>query len=223
MSLDHVRPSVEARRWGRLVLVVGLGLLQAAGVFADARAQVTAVVDGDTIRIDRDGRTQTVRLIGVDTPEIRDRHRPSAPPQPFARESADFARRSLAGRAIRLEFERGERLDHYGRLLAYVFLDDGTFFNRELVRQGFARAYTRYPFSFAKEFRAVQQEARAAQRGLWATLDQASGRGPIIGNRNSRIYHRPDQEHYHDVAERNRVYFKSEAEAVDAGYEPARR
>jgi micrococcal nuclease len=191
---------------------------------AGVPAVVTAVVDGDTIRVSRDGRMQTVRLIGVDTPELHDREHPGAAPQPFAREAAEFARRTLAERHVRLEFDRGERLDHYGRLLAYVFLDDDTFFNRELVRLGYARAYTRYPFGFAKQFRAVQAEARAAQRGLWGlTGTVPAARGPIIGNRRSRLYHRPDQEHYHDVAEHNRVYFATEAEALDAGYEAARR
>jgi micrococcal nuclease len=207
---------------------VGLGVALVAmascatAALGDVQARVTAVVDGDTIRVERSGGQQTVRLIGVDTPELSDRRRPEAPPQPFAREAAEYARRVLAERTVRLEFERGERHDHYGRLLAYVFLSDGTFFNRELIREGYARAYTRYPFRFAKQFRADQDLARAQRRGLWA-LTAASAGGPIIGNRRTRIYHRPDQEHYKEVSERNRVYFTSEAEAAAAGYEPARR
>jgi micrococcal nuclease len=129
---------------------------------------VTAVLDGDTIRIERNGRKQTVRLIGVDTPELGNRKRPDEPPQPFAREAASYARQTLHHRRVRIEFEGRERQDRYGRLLAYVFLDDDTFFNRELVRRGYGRAYTRFPFRFAKEFRALEDEARAARRGLWA-------------------------------------------------------
>jgi micrococcal nuclease len=157
---------------GRAVLVL-VALLIAPGALAGGppaavRARVTAVLDGDTIRIERDGRKQTVRLIGVDTPELGDRKRRDEPPQPFAREAASYARHTLQHRRIRMEFEGRERLDRYGRLLAYVFLEDDTFFNRELVRQGYGRAYTRFPFRFAKEFRALQDEARAARRGLWA-------------------------------------------------------
>src|SRR5215470_4939736 len=105
-------------------------------------AWVSSVVDGDTIRVDLRGRTITVRLIGVDTPEVADRNDPAAPPQPFACEAAAYTRRTLTGKAVRLEYEPEERLDRYGRSLAYVFLDDGTFFNRELIRGGYARAYT---------------------------------------------------------------------------------
>src|SRR5262245_33452588 len=132
MPIERARSSAVMRQPGIVALVLALGLLlRAAAVLGDARALVIAVVDGDTIRVERGGRTQTVRLIGVDTPEVVDRQRPDSPPQPFAREAADFTRRRLAERTVRLEFEGGERLDHYGRLLAYVFLDDGTFFNRE--------------------------------------------------------------------------------------------
>ena len=55
------------------------------------------------------------------------------------------------------------------------------------------------------------------------TLDGAPSTGPVIANRASGIYHLPGQRHYRDVAERNRVYFDSEAAARAAGFEPARR
>lgn len=132
------------------------------------RARVAWVVDGDTIRVDLHGSSTTVRLIGVDTPEVADRHDPSVPPQPFACEAAAFTRRALTGKTVRLEYEPGERLDRYGRTLAYVFLDDGTFFNRELVRGGYAHAYTRFQFRYRKQFRADESAARRDRRGLWA-------------------------------------------------------
>ena len=132
------------------------------------RARVFTVVDGDTIRVYIGGQRRTVRLIGVDTPELRDRDDPSAPPQHFAREAADFTRRALYGKQVRLEYEQRERTDRYGRTLAYVFLDDGTFFNRELVRSGCGRAYTRFPFRYRKQFRADEAAARQSGLGLWA-------------------------------------------------------
>jgi micrococcal nuclease len=163
-----------------------------------------------------------VRLIGVDTPELGDRRDRSAAPQPWAREAADFTRRTLKGKRVRLEFEPADRFDRYGRTLAYVFLDDGTFVNRELVRSGYAQAYTHFPFRYRAEFRADEAEARQARRGLWADVPPAPS-GPVIGNRASGIYHLPGQKHYADVAERNRVYFDNEAAAKAAGFTAARR
>ena len=159
----------------RVVRFTALALAVAAAALAtraraddSARARVSWVVDGDTIRVDLHGRPTIVRLIGVDTPEVADRHDPSAPPQPFACEAAGFTRRALTGKSVRLEYEPEDRLDRYGRTLAYVFLDDGTFFNRELLRGGYARAYTRFPFRYRKQFRADEAAAHREGRGLWA-------------------------------------------------------
>ena len=57
--------------------------------------------------------------------------------------------------------------DRYGRLLAYIYTADGDCFNAALIREGYGYAYTRYPFQFMEEFRALEQEARNARRGLW--------------------------------------------------------
>ena len=185
-------------------------------------ALVRSVVDGDTIRVDLGGRSTTVRLIGIDTPELGNRHDRSVGAQPFAHEATDFTRRKLNGQRVRLEYEPSDRVDKYGRTLAYVFLDDGTFLNRELVRSGLAHLYTHSAFRYRKQFRADEEEARLARRGLWS-LAAAPPPGAVIGNRLSGIYHLPGQRHYHDMAERNRVYFDSEAAARAAGFEPARR
>ena len=155
----------------RTIVLAALAVLMFAAP-ASARyveyAYVSKVVDGDTIRVDLRGLPTTVRLIGVDTPELHDRRDYTSPPQPFAREAADYTRRELDGKRVRLEYERHERFDIYGRTLAYVFLEDGTFFNRELVRSGYARAYTRFPFRYRKQFRADEAEARRTGRGMWA-------------------------------------------------------
>jgi len=59
--------------------------------------------------------------------------------------------------------------DKYRRTLAYVFLEDGTFLNAEIIKQGYGFAYTRFPFKYMDEFRRYQREAREQRRGLWAT------------------------------------------------------
>ena len=202
------------------VLLVVLGT--ARGDESASGVLVSRIADGDTIQVELGGHETTIRLIGVDTPELGDRHDRSAPPQPFAREAADFTRRTLKGQRVRLEFEPADRLDKYGRTLAYVFLGDGTFFNRELLRGGYARAYTRFPFRYRDQFRADETAARQARRGLWAAT-AAKGAGPVIANRRSGLYHLPGQSHYGDISARNRVYFDTEAAARAAGYERALR
>ena len=121
---------------------------------------VTRVIDGDTIVVESIG---TVRLIGVDTPETVD---PSEPVQCFGPEASAFTRQTLAGRSVRLEYDT-DRIDRFGRTLAYVYLADGLFLNAELVRLGYGYAYTFFPFRFFDQFVALEAQAREARRGLW--------------------------------------------------------
>lgn len=231
LSVSRPANSPSRARCGRAGPVsAALALALLAVVPAPARAEaplaqsavVEQVVDGDTIRVRAGGQRFTVRLIGVDTPELRDRDDPAAPPEPYARAAADYTRTALGRRTVRLELEPGARLDRYGRTLAYVFLADGTFFNRVLLQQGYARLYRGMPPRHRAAFAADEAAARAAGRGLWAAVAAAPA-GPVIGNRRSRIYHLPGQRHYDRVAAANRVYFDSEDAARAAGYRPANR
>lgn len=131
------------------------------------------MIDGDTLVTQQLG---TVRLIGVDTPETV---HPRCPPQFFGREAAAFTRGLALGRRARLDFD-GPRRDRYGRTLAYVHLDDGGFLNAEIIRRGYGYVYTRFPFRYLEEFRALERRAREAGLGLWAT-DQGSTRQPCAG------------------------------------------
>ena len=72
----------------------------------------------------------------------------------------------VEGKRVRLEYD-WERRDKYGRTLAYVYLEDGTFLNAEIIRQGYGFAYTRFPFKYMEEFRKLEQDAREGGRGLW--------------------------------------------------------
>ena len=155
-------------------LLIACGLLLLAAPAAHAQV-VTRVIDGDTIVVQGVG---TVRLIGVDTPETVD---PRKLVEAFGREASDFTRRLTAGRVVRLEYDF-ERKDRYNRTLAYVYLADGTFVNAEIVRQGFGHAYTRFPFKFLDEFRALEREAREGGRGLWGGegIPAAGARGTAV-------------------------------------------
>jgi len=121
---------------------------------------VTRVVDGDTLILEGN---EKVRLIGVDTPETNDRRRLV---RSFAMEATDFTRRIAEGKRVRLEYDQS-RTDRFGRTLAYVFLEDGTFLNAEIIKQGYGFAYTKYPFRYMEEFRRYEPEAREAGRGMW--------------------------------------------------------
>jgi micrococcal nuclease len=71
------------------------------------------------------------------------------------------------GKMVRLEYDWQDR-DKYGRLLAYVYLEDGTFLNAEIIKQGFGFAYTRYPFKYLEEFRQYERVAKENGSGMWA-------------------------------------------------------
>ena len=108
------------------------------------------VVDGDTIDIDiadlkGQHRAYTrLRLWGIDTPELP-HHGQTA--MCFAYEAAEFARKLLQGKPVRLELIKGRTRGHYGRVLAYVYTADGQLYNHEAVKQGFAYAETRQRYS----------------------------------------------------------------------------
>jgi micrococcal nuclease len=128
---------------------------------AGASGVVVRVIDGDTIEVEGLGR---VRLLGVDAPESVD---PRREVQPFGREAAAYTRERLLGRRVRLELEPLRRRDRYGRILAYVFLSDGTLFNQRLLADGYAHVYTGHPYARMNAFLEAQREARRAGRGLW--------------------------------------------------------
>ena len=125
---------------------------------------VVAIVDGDTIHVRVDGRIEKVRYIGVNAPEVR---HPTKGEEPGGREASAVNRRLVEGKPVRLELDV-QRRDQYGRLLAYVWVDD-VMVNAELVRQGYAQVMTVPPnVRYQELFLKLQREARAARRGLFA-------------------------------------------------------
>jgi len=149
-----------------LFLISSLAVSQQTG---SQHRTIKRVVDGDTLVLENGER---VRLIGVDTPETK---HPNKPVQRFGKEATAFTQKMVQGKSVRVEFEQGYaptgHKDKYGRTLAYVFLEDGTFLNAEIVKQGYGHAYTRFPFRYLKEFRQLEREAREQGKGLWAKGD----------------------------------------------------
>lgn len=138
-------------------------------------AEVIKVVDGDTIKVRTTVGTEevlyTVRLIGINTPETVD---PRRGVECFGKEASAFAKEVLMGKTIKLATdETQDRLDRYGRLLAYVYLPgetalQDTLFNLHIIKQGFAFEYTyEKPYIFRDSFKAAELQAREAGLGLW--------------------------------------------------------
>lgn len=170
----------------RPVALLGLGLVVAVSVWlvvasprsgpqprllpapttVEANATVSRVVDGDTVVVQLGTVTESVRLIGVDTPETVDQR---SPVQCYGPEASDRTKALLPpGTPVRLERD-AEARDQYGRLLAYVFrAADGLFVNLALVREGAGTVLVIEPnATFAVQLRDAEATARAAGAGLW--------------------------------------------------------
>lgn len=138
---------------------------------------VVKVVDGDTLAINMDGKVQTLRLIGLDTPETVD---PRKPVQCFGVEASNKAKSVLAGQEVRIEADPTQGLyDKYNRLLVYVYLKDGTLFNKMMIAEGYGHEYTYHaPYKYQSEFKAEEMSAKTGEKGLWAN--------GVCGERNIR-------------------------------------
>ncbi len=127
------------------------------------RAEVLSVTDGDTIEVRLDGRTEDIRYIGIDTPEVD----PSIGVECFGHEASSLNHLLVGGRTVRLVFD-DELRDRYGRLLAYVFVGP-RLINAEIVRRGYARTLTIEPNTDRAElFARLEGEAGREGRGLWS-------------------------------------------------------
>ncbi|TFJ93163.1 nuclease [Lentibacillus salicampi] len=140
----------------------------------DATATVTRVVDGDTIEINLNGKTEDVRLLLVDTPETV---HPSEPVQPYGPEASQFAKNKLSGKKVRIEYD-GPKRDKYDRLLSYLWVD-GKNFNKMLLRQGLARyAYVfDPPYTHSDTFMKAQNKAKSEGKGIWSRNNYVTSDG----------------------------------------------
>lgn len=125
---------------------------------------VKQFVDGDTVMVDMGGTTETIRFIGIDTPET---HKPNTPVQCYGPAAAAYTKNRIGSQRIRLVSDSlTTNRDRYNRLLRYVVLEDGTNLNLELVQKGYAFAYA-FPFARNSEFNAAMEKAQDNKAGLW--------------------------------------------------------
>ena len=176
------------RSRSRVLVAVLLVLLTTAIASASSvEGIVVRIIDGDTIHVRVGNRIEKVRYIGVNTPEV---HHPRKGEEPGGREATEVNRGLVGARHVRLETDVQTR-DRYGRLLAYVWVDD-IMVNAELVRRGYAQVMTvppnvRHQALFVK----LQRDARDAGRGLWRQVRPAGFRGVLgrAAGARQHLYH----------------------------------
>lgn len=230
-SRRYLSSAVAARIQGILAAaVIVLAGVTPAGAATVLSGRVVAVIDGDTLTLREAGRRpQRIRLAAIDAPESD---------QPFGAQATQALAALCLGRYARVN---ATGRDHYGRVIGTVHCND-THVNAELVRRGLAwvdRHHARRDAPLAD----LEQAARTARRGLWSEAapiapwawrraeqspddtqrapPPSDKGGAIRGNRRSNIYHLPDCPSHDAVAPANRVSFRTEREAVAAGYRKA--
>jgi endonuclease YncB( thermonuclease family) len=206
----------------RRILPLLLVLLAASPAWgADYSARVVGISDGDTITVLTADKVQhRIRLHGIDAPETG---------QDFGTRAKQFASELAFGRTVTV---RVHSTDRYGRTVADVILPDGRLLNHEMVREGLAWWYRRYAPA-DRELERLESKARASRRGLWShpnpvpPWEWRKGEGvprteAVIGNRRSRVYHKPTCRGATSMSEKNRVRFDTAVQAEAAGYRQAK-
>jgi micrococcal nuclease len=183
--------------------------------YAGNWAHVRWVNDGDTIVL-QDGRR--VRYIGINTPEIA---RADTPAEPYAYAAKRYNLKLFFNKRIRLEFD-AEKIDRYGRTLAYIFLSDNTFVNTELLKVGYAFFVPRKPNQrYDQIFLKTQREAMTAGEGMWHNWNEKKGH--YTGNRRSKRFHRMTCPYGKKTSPKNRLIFHRRWDAFWEGYAPGKK
>ena len=192
-------------------MIAILGVI--AILFSSSQHVVTRIIDGDTI--EGSGYDKNIRLIGIDTAEEGDCYR---------EESTKATRDLLLDKLVRVETDSNET-DNFGRVLAYVYLSDGTFVNKRLLELGAGEFfYDSVNLKHQAELVSAAEAARTNNERLW----KACGPCEVKGNydiHGKRYYHLPSFRHYSQVvvnSDKADRWFCSEAEAIEAGFIRAR-
>jgi len=182
-----------------------------------AKLHVKKVYDGDTVLLSTG---EQVRYLAVDAPEID--HQGDKGSEFLSHEARELNFRLVQGKPVRLEFDQ-ERKDHHGRLLAYVFLQNGDMINQVLVRKGLARVLPTPPnlkyFSLVLD---AQRQAMTERVGIWQKELEKS-EAYYIGNLDSYRFHRPSCPLGKTVSGRHRVRFENGYKAYWEGFSPCRQ
>ena len=178
--------------------------------------RVRFVYDGDTILLDNKNK---VRYLGINSPEIDHKGGKSE----FMAHAARHSNLELVkGARVSLEFDK-EKKDRYGRLLAYVFLENGEMVNALLVRKGMAHVLlNNQGLKYEDLLLDYQRKAMKEKLGIWSRPFKVQEKF-YLGNRNSYRFHRPDCRFAKKISRKNGVRFKSRYDAFREGYSPCKR
>lgn len=159
---NSVSSEVSVRQSSSLAVATSQGssLAAAADMFP-----VTHISDGDTITVSIGGKEEKVRIIGLDAPE-------TSPMECFGNESSAQLSFFLTGKNVTLGTDSSDDRDNFGRLLRYVFLD-GRDIGAEMIREGYAASYRKYPHSRTDSYNALEMEAKNIRAGLWASCGES--------------------------------------------------
>ena len=193
--------------------------LLSPSVFSAEMVKVKWIDDGDTILL-ADGRR--VRYIGVNAPEVAHPEKGQVA-EPFGVAASKQNKCLVYGHRVRLDFDR-EKKDRYGRVLAYVYLEDGTFVNLKMVESGYAYVlYLKPNTRFDRTLIKAQRRAMASGRGIWSDWTASDNKEGIIGNKRSRRFHRKSCPNAGSIHPKNRIALSSRWEAFWLGYAPAKQ
>jgi endonuclease YncB( thermonuclease family) len=195
--------------------LIFLGILAAFSTSSAAPAyrSIRYVYDGDTILLEGG---EKVRFLGIDAPEVGYDGKKC---EFMARAARQFVRNVLRKSDVRLECDR-EKTDRHGRLLAYVFLENGDMINTMLVRKGLAHVMLRRPnLKYKAVLIQCQQKAIRDKLGIWGRPSGAEEKF-YTGSRRSYRFHRPDCPFGKRISEKNRIRFHSRRDAFWAGFSP---
>lgn len=174
-------------------------------------ADVIKVVDGDTITVSLNGQNETIRIVGINTPETVD---PRKSVECFGLEASNKAKEFFKSKNYKVWLEKdpgqGER-DKYQRLLRYVFTDNGSVdYGLSMIRDGYAYEYTyNTPYKYQISYKNAQKDAEISKRGLWADEACASNNLQLTVN-NSHAANNKSIEGDKDCKD-----FKTQKEAQD--------
>jgi micrococcal nuclease len=199
-----------------LYLILSSALLISASAVEQKWISVKWVSDGDTIVLG-DGRH--VRYIGINAPEIaHDNQKAEA----FGYTAKKYNQSLVRSKKVRLEFDK-EKYDRYGRLLAYIFLLDGTFINKEMIEKGYAYALPRKPnVKYHTMLLQTQRDAMSAKQGMWRNWKEKEGE-EYLGSERSKRFHLKTCPYGKRIKKRNRVFFTRKWDAFWSGFAPCKR
>ncbi|WP_419961436.1 thermonuclease family protein [Psychrobacillus sp. BM2] len=213
-------------------------VIQTSGNTEQVPVEVVEVTDGDTIKVKYNGNIEKVRYLLIDTPEMNHK---TLGKQPFGEEAKQRNKELLNSGDVTIEFDVGDRLDDYGRMLAYIYVD-GQSIQETLLEEGLARVAYIFPPNtrYLDDFEEASEIAEKKNIGVWETEDyvtnrgfnakvitdnsvkeeiQTSGKCNIKGNINrqgKKIYHIPSGKYYEQTNPEE--WFCTEQEAIKAGF-----